>query len=55
MNVLARCKGVDRTILITDAMRAAGLPPGEYDLGGQPVTVADGQCRSWTARWPAVC
>lgn len=45
MNVLARCKGVDRTILITDAMRAAGLPTGEYDLGGQPVTVKDGQCR----------
>ena len=45
MNVLARCKGVERTILITDAMRAAGLPTGEYDLGGQPVTVADGQCR----------
>jgi N-acetylglucosamine-6-phosphate deacetylase len=45
MNVLARCKGVERVILITDAMRAAGLPTGEYDLGGQPVTVKDGQCR----------
>ncbi len=45
MKVLARCKGADRTILITDAMRAAGLPTGEYDLGGQPVTVKDGQCR----------
>lgn len=45
MQVLARCKGIDRTILITDAMRAAGLSPGEYDLGGQTVTVADGACR----------
>ncbi|MCE7983575.1 MAG: N-acetylglucosamine-6-phosphate deacetylase [Caldilinea sp. CFX5] len=45
MNVLARCKGVDRTVLITDAMRAAGLPEGEYELGGQPVTVSDGSCR----------
>lgn len=45
MNVLARCKGVNRTVLITDAMRAAGLPEGEYDLGGQPVTVKDGSCR----------
>ena len=26
-------------------MRAAGLPEGEYDLGGLPVTVKDGQCR----------
>jgi len=45
MKVLARCKGVDRTILITDAMRAAGLPDGEYELGGQAVTVKDGSCR----------
>lgn len=45
MNVLARCKGVERTVLITDAMRAAGLPEGEYELGGQPVTVSEGSCR----------
>ncbi|MCB0065384.1 MAG: N-acetylglucosamine-6-phosphate deacetylase [Caldilineaceae bacterium] len=45
MQVLARCKGIDRTILITDAMRATGLPDGDYDLGGQTVTVADGACR----------
>ena len=45
MKVLARCKGVDRTILITDAMRAAGLPEGEYTLGGQAVTVKNGSCR----------
>jgi len=45
MQVLARCKGVERTILITDAMRAAGLADGTYDLGGQQVTVAEGACR----------
>lgn len=45
MRILARCKGPERTILITDAMRAAGLPEGRYDLGGQEVTVTDGQCR----------
>ncbi len=45
MKILARCKGVARTILITDAIRAAGLPPGEYELGGQAVTVRDGACR----------
>lgn len=45
MEILARCKGPDRLILITDAMRAAGLPDGHYELGGLPVTVTEGQCR----------
>ena len=45
INILARNKGIDRTVLITDAMRATGLPEGEYDLGGQAVTVQDGACR----------
>jgi N-acetylglucosamine-6-phosphate deacetylase len=45
MKVLARCKGAERTLLITDAIRAAGLPEGDTELGGQPVTVKDGACR----------
>lgn len=45
MNVLARCKGPDRLLLITDAIRATGLADGEYELGGQPVFVGDSQCR----------
>lgn len=45
MKILARCKGPARTILITDAIRASGLPAGQYDLGGQTVTVKEGQCR----------
>jgi N-acetylglucosamine-6-phosphate deacetylase len=44
-NVLARCKGPDRLLLITDAIRATGLADGKYELGGQPVFVGDGQCR----------
>lgn len=31
--------GDDRIILISDSMRATGLPDGDYTLGGQPVTV----------------
>ena len=38
-------KGIDQTILITDAMRAALMPEGEYDLGGQKVFVKDNSCR----------
>lgn len=45
MKILSRCKGADRTILITDAMRAAGLDEGNYTLGGQKVTVTEGACR----------
>jgi N-acetylglucosamine-6-phosphate deacetylase len=37
----ARAAGPDRAALITDAMDAAGMPDGRYELGGQEVTVAD--------------
>lgn len=33
--------GSERLILITDAMRAKGLPAGDYELGGQPVKVTE--------------
>jgi N-acetylglucosamine-6-phosphate deacetylase len=42
VKLLVRAKGTERTILITDAMRAAGLPEGLYDLAGQSVTVKHG-------------
>ena len=45
VKILARAKGTARTILITDAMRAAGLPDGEYDLGDQMVRVQGGVAR----------
>ena len=38
-----RAKGPERAILITDAMSAAGMPDGEYQLGGFAVQVADGR------------
>jgi len=34
--------GEDRVCLVSDAMRACGMPDGQYDLGGQTVTVAGG-------------
>ena len=37
----ARCAGPDRAALITDAMDAAGIADGSYDLGGQTVVVTD--------------
>ena len=45
MDLLWRCKGPLGVMLITDAIRAVGLPEGEYDFGRLPVTVKDGACR----------
>ena len=35
--------GEDRTILISDSMKAADCPDGDYELGGQKVYVRDGK------------
>jgi N-acetylglucosamine-6-phosphate deacetylase len=43
MKVLLRCLGADRVVLITDAMTAAGLSDGQYDLVGNVVVVKDGR------------
>lgn len=40
-----RVKGADGLVLITDSMRAKGLPDGESELGGQKVFLEDGQAR----------
>ncbi|OLT45527.1 N-acetylglucosamine-6-phosphate deacetylase [Cellulosimicrobium sp. CUA-896] len=37
--------GADAVALVTDAMAAAGMPDGAYDLGPMHVTVADGVAR----------
>lgn len=39
VRLLFRLFGPEHVILISDSMRACGLPDGEYDLGGQQVTV----------------
>ncbi|GLY96965.1 N-acetylglucosamine-6-phosphate deacetylase [Actinoplanes sp. NBRC 103695] len=44
----ARTAGPDRTALVTDAIDAAGMPDGTYELGGQTVTVADRVARIGT-------
>ena len=42
VRLIARCKGAGKTVAITDAMEAAGMPDGDYALGGQRVIVRDG-------------
>jgi N-acetylglucosamine-6-phosphate deacetylase len=43
VNLWWRAKSPKRGILITDAMSAAGMPDGEYHLGGFAVQVANGR------------
>lgn len=46
VKVLVKSKGIDRTILISDAMRATGMPDGDYALGDQQVHVKGGVART---------
>ena len=45
IQLLVKCKPLDRLILITDAMRAKGLKDGISELGGQTVIVKNGEAR----------
>lgn len=45
VKMIVHLKGPDRAVLITDAIRGAGMPDGEYELGGQPITVKEGAVR----------
>lgn len=43
MQILTRCLGAERIVLISDAMPGAGLPDGTYTLLGQQVTIQNGK------------
>ncbi|MHC2994076.1 MAG: N-acetylglucosamine-6-phosphate deacetylase [Candidatus Atribacteria bacterium] len=45
INLLVKAKGMNKVILVTDAMRAAGLQDGIYDLGGLKVIVKNSEAR----------
>ncbi|OPL17459.1 MAG: hypothetical protein AVO38_00265 [delta proteobacterium ML8_D] len=45
MKMVTKVKEMEKIILITDAMRAAGMPDGSYELGGQEVSVKNGEAR----------
>lgn len=48
VRLLYKAVGADRMILITDAVRAAGMADGKYELGGLPITVIDGKAYAQT-------
>lgn len=45
MAVAVKARGADQTLLVTDAMRAAGMPDGDYLLGELLATVKNGEAR----------
>lgn len=44
-DVLIKAKTPEHIVLVTDCMRAGGMPEGEYTLGDFPVEVKDGAAR----------
>jgi N-acetylglucosamine-6-phosphate deacetylase len=46
VKLFLECKGVNGTVLITDATAATGMPDGRYRLGSLEVDVKDGKCLS---------
>lgn len=45
VEILWRCKGVDRLILISDSVKIAGMPDGRYQFSHQEVEKKDGSVR----------
>lgn len=45
VELLVRAKGAGGVILVTDAMAAAGMPDGDYELGGLSVVMEGGVAR----------
>jgi N-acetylglucosamine-6-phosphate deacetylase len=44
VKLFADAKGLEQTVLITDAISATGMPEGRYRLGSFEVDVRDGKC-----------
>ena len=45
MDILVRCKGVDKVAVITDNVPLAGLPDGNYEMFGRKIVKKDGISR----------
>jgi N-acetylglucosamine-6-phosphate deacetylase len=45
IQMLLKCKGHRRILLVTDAISAAGMPDGDFQLGSLLIKVSQGVCR----------
>lgn len=50
VEILLRCKGPRKILLVTDSISACGQPDGEYQVGPLRVTVTEGVCRNLEGR-----
>ena len=46
VDLTLRNVGIDRLVLVSDSMAAAGAPDGEYTIAGTPAVVRDGIART---------
>lgn len=46
IRLTCKCKGAERVVLISDQIRAAGLPDGDYTLAGEKIRVIEGVART---------
>lgn len=46
IDMFLRMKGSEKAVLITDAISAAGMPDGHYQLGSLEIELKDGRCTS---------
>ncbi len=46
VRLLVRSKGLERVLLVSDGLSAAGMPDGTYQLGGFTIHVEGGICRT---------
>ena len=45
ISLIFQLKDINHIVLITDACQAAGMPDGEYEIGGLPLILKDGAAR----------
>jgi N-acetylglucosamine-6-phosphate deacetylase len=50
IQVLLSCKGFQKTLLVTDAVSATGMPDGTYELAGMPIDLQQGVARTATGQ-----
>ena len=45
IRIMYKLLGADRMLFVSDSIRAAGMPDGEYEFSGSPIFVRDGKVR----------